>query len=168
VIGPADAPVTLVEYSDFQCPTCAFYHPVLKRLKGEFGDRLRFVYRHFPLVRSHAHAMLAARAAEAAGRQGKFWEMHGLIFEGQKEWSAGKPREKFLEYARKLGLEMKRFEADLESAAVRDSVERARAEAERLMLSGTPTFFINGAEIGLPQSYGEFRKLIESELAAGG
>ena len=85
VKGSADAPVTLVEYTDFQCPACGAYYPLIKQLTEEFGDKVRVVIRHYPLIEIHKNALSGARAAEAAGRQGKFWEMYDILFSNQKE-----------------------------------------------------------------------------------
>jgi protein-disulfide isomerase len=113
--GNSESSVVLVEYSDFQCPACGAYYPLLKALVEEFGSEIRFVYRHFPLAQ-HQHAELAGRAAEAAGKQGKFWEMHDLIFENQQSWTNLRNSEEvFTHYAVQLDLDMEKFKADLDS-----------------------------------------------------
>lgn len=164
--GNPNAPVTLVEYSDFQCPTCGTYFPILKELSGEFGDRLRIVYRHYPLD-FHAHSTLAAQATEAAGKQGQFWRMHDLIFSQQKDWSerVGSARSVFVGYAQEIGLDMARFEADLDSAEVKQAVEADRRSGDRLGVEGTPTFFLNGVKIQNPRGYNPFKNLIEKVIA---
>ncbi|MCG3111738.1 MAG: thioredoxin domain-containing protein [Candidatus Manganitrophus sp. SB1] len=164
--GNPNAPVTLVEYSDFQCPSCGTYFPLLKELNSEFDDRLRIVYRHYPLG-FHAHAELAAQAAEAAGKQGKFWQMHDLIFRQQKDWSekVGSARALFIGYARDLGLDMARFEADLDSKEVRQAVDADRRSGDRLGVDSTPTFFLNGVKIQNPRGYDPFKNLIEKAMA---
>lgn len=164
--GDPDAPLTLVEYSDFQCPACGAYYRPLKRLHAEFGDRLRFVYRHFPLRFQHPHAKLAAQAAEAAGKQNRFWEMHDLIFERQEEWSPlGDPRERFVHYARQLGLDLQRFQADLDATATRIAVESDFQSGTLLGVSATPTFFLNGERIPTPRNYDELKGRIEQAIA---
>lgn len=163
--GNPNAPVTLVEYSDFQCPTCGTYYPLLKELNAEFKDQLRIVYRHYPLD-SHPHAEIAAQAAEAAGKQGKFWEMHDLIFNQQKDWSerVGSARSIFIGYGREIGLDMARFEADLDSKEVRQAVEADRRSGDRLGVDGTPTFFLNGVKIQNPRGYNPFKNVIEKAI----
>lgn len=162
--GNIEAKVSLLEYSDFECPSCGQYYPVLKRLFGEFGDRVKFAYRHFPLPQ-HKHAKLAARAAEAAGQQGRFWEMHDLIFEGHENWSKQtNAEETFIGYARQLGLDPVRFRADLNSAEVRKAVEEDRLSGQRAGIHGTPTFFLNGWPIESPHGYDEFRKVFQQAV----
>jgi protein-disulfide isomerase len=162
--GNTEAKVSLLEYSDFECPSCGNYYPVLKRLFGEFGDRVKFIYRHFPLPQ-HKHADPAARAAEAAGRQGRFWEMHDRIFEGRETWSKqADAEETFVGYAGQLGLDPERFRADLKSADVRKAVEEDRRSGERAGLQGTPTFFLNGWPIETPRGYDEFREVLQEAV----
>jgi len=163
--GPIDAGVTLVEYSDFQCPACGAYYPLVKRVLAEDGikDRVRFVYRSFPLTNIHLNADLAARAAEAAAQQGKFWEMHDALFESQKTWagfSATGAREAFRGYAKTIGMNESTFLADLDSSVVKNIVREQVAGATRAGVNSTPTFFINGKQIAQPSSYDEFRKFI--------
>ncbi len=122
--GPEDAPVTLVEYGDYECPYCGMAYPIVKRAQLDLGNRLRFVFRNFPLAESHPHARLAAEAAEAAGAQGKFWEMHDMLYEHQDALEA----EDLTGYAKSLGLDVPKFAHDLEASGV----------------NGTPTFFVNG------------------------
>jgi len=159
--GTGDAEVILVEYSDFQCPACKNYYPIVKQLTEEFADTVQFVYRHFPLYSIHKNAEEAAWAAEAAGRQGKFWEMHDLIFENQDEWSKeGNVKETFVSYARDLGLNKEKFLADFESEEVQNKVTRDYQSGIASRVNSTPTFFLNGERIQNPRSYEEFRALI--------
>ncbi len=147
VKGGADARLVLVEYSDFQCPACASLTPMLQRLEKAFPDQLRIVFRHFPLTSIHDKAVLAAEAAEAAGAQGKFWEMHDLLFSRQRDWSPQSRDEAmttFVSYARELGLDVERFSRELQEGKYRPLVEKRRDEARSLGLPGTPTVFING------------------------
>ncbi|MBI2055122.1 MAG: DsbA family protein [Candidatus Sungbacteria bacterium] len=165
--GSPDARAVLVEYSDFQCPACAAYYPMAEELQKEFGDKLRFVYRHFPL-RQHAYANLTARATEAAGRQGKFWEMYGIIFEHQKEWAASdQASELMAEYAKTLNLDMDKFSKDLASDEVKERVENNLQSGLSSRVEGTPTFFLNGSKIQNPRNYAEFKQLITETLAGG-
>jgi Na+/H+ antiporter NhaA len=140
VRGPADAPVTLLEYGDFECPYCGRAEPSVRELVREFGDDLRYVFRHLPLTDVHEHAQLAAEAAEAAGAQGRFWEMHDLLLAHQDEL---RPPD-LLHYARELGLDVERFADDLRRRAHAPRVARDVESADRSGVSGTPTFFVNG------------------------
>src|SRR5688572_16052348 len=119
VRGEASAPVTIEEFGDFQCPPCGALYPELKKVEHEYGSRLRVIFRELPLVPRHAHAGWAARSAEAAGMQGRFWEMHDKLYENQKAWTdLPDARPVFNGYARALGLDMERFARDVESDAV--------------------------------------------------
>lgn len=167
VKGGEGARVTLVEYSDFQCPACGAYYPLLKQLRDEFGDKIIFAYRHFPLYQIHANAGVAARAAEAAGKQGKFWEMHDVIFETQELWSLEHDaREIFLRYAESLGMDMEQFKKDIDSDEVKAEVQSDLESGIRSRVNSTPTFFLSGEKIANPRNYDEFKKLIEAALAA--
>jgi protein-disulfide isomerase len=166
VKGNKESDVILIEYSDFQCPACASYHPLVKRLVQEFGNDVQFVYRHFPLGR-FPHSRLAGQAAEAAGRQGKFWEMHDMIFANQKEWSGqrgGKAEETFITYAGRLDLNIEQFKDDLHSKSAENKVESDRISGIRARVNSTPTFFLNGKKIQNPRSYEEFRNIISQAL----
>lgn len=161
VKGSAQAAVTLVEYGDFQCPACAAYYPLVKQLEQELGDRVRIVYRHFPLEQTHPHARPAAQAAEAAGKQGKFWEMHDLLFGRQGDWAtAGDPRQVFEGYAGELGLDVQRFAADLGEAALDEKISAQRDGGVRLRVAGTPTFFLNGERLELARTYDGFKQRV--------
>lgn len=138
--GPSGAPVTLVEYGDFECPHCGRAYPILKRVQQQLGDRLRFVYRHFPLTEAHPHAERAAEAAEAAGAQGKFWEMHSMLFENQH--ALDDPD--LVRYAGVLGLDLDRFTRDLAEHTFVPRVRENFLSGVRSGVNGTPTFFING------------------------
>jgi protein-disulfide isomerase len=138
--GPADAPITLVEYGDFECPFCGMAYPAVKELQRRLGGRLRFVYRHFPGIHEHPHAHLAAEAAEAAGAQGRFWEMHDLLFEHQSALEL----DDVLGYAARSGLDTDRFRGELETHAYHDRVYEDVRSAVHSGVHGTPTFFING------------------------
>lgn len=159
--GSPTAPLILIEYSDFQCPACARYQPTLRQLKNSFGDRLTIVYRYFPLTQLHPHARLAAQAAEAAGRQGKFWNMHDRLFAGQADWSpVTDPTDIFVQYAQELSLDVEQFKNDLVSASVRDTVSRHLANALAAQLTGTPSFFLNGTAIQPPATYDGFAAIL--------
>ena len=138
--GPADAPVVLVEYGDYECPDCLNAWPIVKQLRTEFGDTLAFVYRHFPRSSIHPHASAAAQAAEAAAGQGKFWEMHDFLFGHQQELD----NLDLTHLALRLGLEIYRYESDFESAANVKRIAQDLESAARSGARGTPTFFVNG------------------------
>ncbi len=155
--------VTLIEYSDFQCPACASYHPVIKQIEKDFPT-LNVVYRHFPLPQ-HANARLAAQVAEAAGAQGKFWEMHDLLFENQSIWSEEKnPAGVFEAYAKKLGLDLDKFRTDANAQASKTKIDSDVQSVDK-EISGTPTFFINNKKIENPRNYDEFRSVIEKAIS---
>lgn len=160
--GNAESAITLVEYSDFQCPACRAYYPIVEKLTNEYGSKIRFVYRHFPLPQ-HANARPTAIAAEAAGLQGKFWEMHNMIFENQEAWAAEKdPRETLISYAVKLGLDKEKFLQDLDSKDLQKKVETDLQGGMRSRVRGTPTFFLNGSALANPRSYDEFKRAIDT------
>jgi protein-disulfide isomerase len=138
--GPDDAPVTLVEYGDFECPSCGAAYPNVEDVRKKMGARLRFVFRHFPLTQMHPHAMHAAEAAEAAGAQGKFWQMHGMLFEHQDALED----EDLVRYAKSLHLDDKRFASELASDAYVKGIRQGIGSGIRSGVNGTPTFFING------------------------
>lgn len=166
VRGPATAPVTMIEYSDFQCPACAVEEPNVRQLHKDFPNDLRIVYRYFPLYQIHRNAKLASYAAEAAGRQGKFWEMHDKLFDEQRVWSEdNNAKETFTVYARQLDLSIDKFNADLDSNSVRNRVQDDLTSGEQVGVNGTPTFFINGKRIGNPSTYEQFAELIRSAKA---
>lgn len=166
--GNASSSVVIIEYSDFQCPACRVYYSVTKEIMVEYGDRIVFVYRHFPLTSIHANAEFAARAAEAAGKQGKFWEMHDLLFEKQDEWAkVANVQPLFESYATLLGLSVQQFKSDWVSQEVKDFVKAQRAHAVKSGMQGTPSFFINGKQIQNPSSVAAFKDIINSALSQG-
>jgi protein-disulfide isomerase len=140
VQGPADAPVTLVEYGDFECPYCAAAHVIVKQVREIMGDQLRFVFRHFPLTQIHPYAEHAAEASEAAGAQGQFWEMHDLLYENQPMLDSLH----LVMYAEKLALEGERFVRELEEGIYRERVRGDFLSGVRSGVNGTPAFFIKG------------------------
>ena len=158
------AKVTLIEYGDFQCPACGAYFPVVKQLSEEFKSDLKVVYRNMPLTNIHPFAMITAQAAYAAGRQGKFWEMHDLLFENQSEWTTSNAREKILQYAESLKLDIDKFKEDLDSDEAKDFVNKQREEALSIGLNSTPSFFLNGKYIQNPKTFEDFQKLIQDEI----
>jgi protein-disulfide isomerase len=167
VSSQAEVPVTVIEYSDFQCPACAAYFPVMEQLVREASTTMRLVYRHYPLGQ-HKHAQLAARASEAASNQGKFWEMAKLLFENQNTWnilSDADARKTFAGYAADLGLNMDTYAADLDSDAAKARVASDLKAGVTIGVNSTPTFFVNGKAISNPPNYEAFKKLIDDSVA---
>ena len=158
--GPADAPWTLVEYGDYQCPYCGAAYPVVKRLQKRWGKKLRFVFRNFPLTQAHPYALIAAEAAEAAGLQGKFWEMHDLLFELQ---SLLKP-EIIPLWAKRIGLNPEQFKTDIKQGVVEKRIREDRQSGIRSGVNGTRTFFINGTRYDGPPDYNSLLTALESPL----
>jgi protein-disulfide isomerase len=140
VRGPADAPITIVEFSDYQCPFCARTEPLVKDALATYPTQARLIYKHFPLTSMHPQALPAALAAAAAQQQGKFWEMHEKLFANQRALAP----EQIKQYAREIGLDVPRFEADMQSEAVKDMVQQDIQLAQRVGVRGTPTIFVNG------------------------
>ena len=165
VKGNSDAQVTMIEYEDFECPACAIYSTeVVPKLEGEYKDKLRVVYRHFPLPQ-HSKAIDAAKAAEAAGLQGKFWEMHDLLFGKQSDWSsASNYKEKFEGYAESLGLNMDQYKSDLNSDSVEKSIKDNEDESYTLRINETPTFYINEKKASINNGYDDLKKAVDKTL----
>ena len=165
IVGPADAPVTLIEYLDFECEACGAYFPLVKQLEKDFPNDLRVVRRYFPLP-GHRNGFPAALAVEAAARQGKYDEMHDLLFTEQKNWGEKQaPTPQVFEgYAQQLGLDMEKFKQDVMSQAVAARVQRDVDSGRELGNSGTPTFFLNGEKIQNPQGYEPFKALIQANI----
>lgn len=163
--GPANAPAQIEEFGDFECPPCAVFHPILEQMEAEFGDKLRVTFRHFPLP-NHKHALAAASAAEAAGMQRKFWEMHKLIYEHQNEWKQQfDVRPIFEGYAKQIGLDMARYQRDVSSYAVNQRVLQDSKRGQSLGVKGTPTVFLNGREVPFESLPAEkLRVLIQKEI----
>src|SRR5919205_267132 len=167
--GSQTARVTVEEFSDFQCPACGALEPGLRRVMKDYDDRVHFIFRHYPLS-MHKYAFLAARAAEAAGQQGKFWEMHDLIYDNQKEWSeAMEPRVQFESYATRLGLDVQRFKADMERQDLADRIKADFMRGTSLGVKGTPTVYLNGRELvpGKLVTEDDLRREIDAALGQG-
>jgi protein-disulfide isomerase len=161
VRGPEDAPITIVEFSDFQCPYCSRVHPTLQRLLATYPQSVRLVFKHNPLP-MHPDAPLAHRASIAAGQQDEFWGMHDLIFSNIRDLSRGT----LMSYADELDLDVAQFTADLDSERVAAILNEDMAESERLGVNGTPSFYINGNFVSGAQPFENFQVLIDRELAA--
>jgi len=167
VTGNPESKVTVIEYGDFQCPACGSYYPLFKQIKENYGDRVLFAYRHFPLKSIHRHAVISSQASEAASLQGKFWEMHDILFERQKTWSNVRdPRSLFAEYANEIGLDVEKFEEDMNSSEIKKLVEDFYAQAIAQGLASTPSFVINGDIIDNPRDVEGFSKLLDDVLKA--
>jgi diadenylate cyclase len=162
VRGPEDAPVTLVKYGDYECPYCGQLHPVLRELQERAGERVRFVFRHFPLDSAHPRARRAAQAAEAAATQGRFWEMHDLLYERQDELG----EEYLMRYAAELGLDLGRFEEDLANDNHAWRIEEDRLGGERAGVGGTPALFVNSVRHAGPMDLNGLLTAVE-EAASG-
>lgn len=155
--------VQVVEFGDFQCPACAQAHPDVEKLKEEFEGEITFVFRNFPLP-GHANARVAAEAAEAAGEQGKYWEMNAMLFETQSQWSSlADPTSIFAQYAESLGLDKEKFIEDVTGEAHKDRISEDQSDGYAVGVSGTPTFFINGKQQSA-FDYETLKKAIETEL----
>ncbi len=165
--GGATSSVTLVEYSDFQCPACRGYHPMIEQLIKERPDKFLFVYRHFPLITLHRNADMAAQAAEAAGKQNHFWEMYNKLFDTQLEWeNDADVLVKFTQYAKEMGLDIAKFESDFNDRAIRVKINDSYKGGVESGVPGTPTFFLNGKLIETPRDYAELVKVIDTAASA--
>ncbi len=168
VRGAKDGKVTLVEFGDFQCPACGAYESIVRQVLVDNKDILKFSFRHFPLVQIHKNALLAAKASEAAALQGKFWEMHDILYDKQEEWrEALNARGFIMIYATTIKLDTAKFAADIESKAIEDKILAELREGTKLNIQGTPTFFLNGKKIeDTPRNLAEFNKIIQDAAAA--
>ena len=167
VRGAKDGKVTLVEFGDFQCPACAAFEPIIRQVMTDNKDVLKFSFRHFPLTQIHKNALLAAKASEAAALQGKFWEMHDILYDKQEEWGeALNAREFIMIYANTLKLDIKKFSNDLESKVLEDKILAEFKEGVKLKVEGTPTFFLNGKKVeDTPRNLADFNKMIRDAAA---
>lgn len=160
--GPADAPVTLVEYADYECPDCQHSYPVIERVLESVGERVQFVFRHFPVISRHPRAEAAALAAEAAGAQGRFWEMHRRIMEAGGALS----EDDLKRYAADSGLDLERFEHERQDEEARRRIRQGKVLGVRSGVNGTPTLFINGMRYEGETEPVDERELIEAIEAA--
>jgi protein-disulfide isomerase len=159
--GPVDAPIMLLEYGDYECPYCGAAHPVVKEIQKRLGKRLCFAFRNFPLINSHPHAERAAEAAEAAAAQGRFWEMHDLLYENQEALED----EDLARYASALGLDARRLMNEVRAGAQMDRIREDFRSGARHDVNGTPSFFINGLRYdGMADVEGLLEALTEETL----
>jgi protein-disulfide isomerase len=163
VKGPGDAAVTIVEFSDFQCPPCGESRELVKRVLDAYPEDVRFVYKQFPLPSIHKNAMAAAKASVAAGKQGKFWEMHDVLYQNQNALDT----DKLTEYAQKIGLDVPRWVRDFSSPEVQEQVAQDMRDGRTADVDATPTFFVNGKRMG-QRSFEDFKQEIEEALRAKG
>lgn len=166
VEGQGKDNVTLVEYGDYECPFCGEYFPTVKQVQTEFNQQIHFQFRNFPLVSIHRNAFAGARAAEAAALQNKFWEMHDALYESQTQWSSSSdPTQYFNQYATELGLNLAKFKQDYASGKVNDLINADIGEGNKLGISGTPTFYLDGQQLQVANSLSAFEKPIKAEIA---
>jgi protein-disulfide isomerase len=158
--------VTLVEYGDYECPFCGQYYPIVKQVQQEFNQQIAFQFSNFPLVSIHQNAFAGARAAEAAAQQNKFWQMHDALYETQNNWSSvSDPTSYFDQLAQQLGLNVTQFKQDYASSKVNDAINADMAEGNKLGITGTPTFYLDGKQIQVGESVQAFEQVINAEIA---
>ena len=159
--GNPNATVTLVEFGDLQCPACQAYEPIVRELMEKHGNEVRFVFKHFPLSQIHPNALLAAKYAEAAGMQGKFWEFHDMLYDKQKEWANSlNAKTMFETYGAELGLNVSKLTSDSQNKTLEEKILAEYREGVKLGVQGTPTFFVNGRKIENPRSLEAFEKIL--------
>jgi protein-disulfide isomerase len=164
VKGNKDGKVVLVEYSDLQCPACKAAEPIVAEVLKQRSE-VKFVYRHFPLRSIHKNAQIAAQAAEAAGMQGKFFEMHDVLFDTQETWALmGDPESEFQKYAKDMGLDVDKFTTDMKSNTAKDLVEEDYRSGMEFRVSSTPTFYLNGKKVTGGRSVEDLVKLVDEAL----
>ena len=166
LFGQGKKGVTLIEYGDYQCPACGAYYPLVKDITNKYQADITFQFRNFPLVQLHQNAFASARAAEAASKQNKFWEMHDTLYEQQKTWeTSSNPYGIFAGYAGQLGLDLAKFKQDYESTEVNDVINADAQMAQALGATGTPTFVLDGKKLDQnPQDEAAFSKLIDGAI----
>lgn len=165
-LGPQTAAVTIEEFADYQCPTCATVHTKMKEINSLYNGRVKFIYRSFPLTQIHKNAYEAAVAAEAAGMQGKYWAMQDQLFSNQQAWSnSSEARKIFEDYAAKIGLDAAKFQTDMAGFATKGRVDADLTRGKALSISGTPTVYINGNKLAFEQmEVNAMRQVIDAEL----
>jgi len=162
--GKATAPVTLVEFGDYECPSCGYYYPMVEEVLRRYPDKVKLEFHHYPLIQMHAHALAAAMAAEAAGDQGKFWEMHDMLYKHQTQWARNpNPEAQFLAFATDLGLDANKFMRSLKSPDVEKRILEDIQRGSNARVEGTPTFYINGQSLNpLPSGVDDFAAIIDA------
>lgn len=166
--GSTTAKVKLTEYSDFQCPACSQFSKIVSEVLDTYPDDVALEYKHFPLISIHEYALSAAEAAEAAGQQGKFFEMHDMLFENQQVWSkSANPNAYFISYAEKLELDIPLFKQHMKASKIEDKIQSEFKQARELGLTGTPSFFIDGKRMKF-ESYEDFMGQVAAAVGADG
>ena len=170
MLGSPTATVTVEEFADFQCPSCGQVHTIMKNVQSAYGNRIKFVYRHYPLSQLHKNAYDASLAAEAAGQQNRFWDMQNQLFTNQQAWSNSTDvRPIFTDYAQKMGLDVPKFQSDMLALATKLRVDEDIKRGNALSLNSTPSIFINGRVLLTPQLNVEaIRAIIDAELQNAG
>ncbi len=167
--GNKNAKVTFIEYGDYECPACGETSPIVQQLMTAYGDRVLFAFRNFPLYQIHENAGISAQAAEAAGLQGKFWQMHDLLYAKQNDWSSAFTNtivaDYFNGYASSLGLNVAKFDTDMSSGEVSNKIQADVTSGNAAAIDHTPTFFLNLTQIPNPTSYDEFKAVLDKALA---
>lgn len=168
IYGKSDKGITLTEYGDFQCPYCGQFYPTVKQVAEKYKDTVKFQFSHYPLQQVHQNAFAAARASEAADKQGKFWEMYDLLYSQQAAWSnSNSAQSVFTGYAKQLGLNTDQFKTDYSSKATNDTINADMQAFDKLKLRvATPTFLLNGKQIKPDNSVESFSKILDEALAA--
>lgn len=165
-LGAGTKKVTIIEYGDYQCPSCGRFFPIIEQARAEYKDDIQFVFRNFPLISIHPNAQAAARAAEAAAKQGKFEQMYSQLYQTQEQWSGSKEAQAIFEsFASQLGLNMDQFKSDYSSEAINTAINDDLESGKKTGVTGTPTIFVNGKQNDSPASYEEFKQLIDKAIA---
>lgn len=167
VRGAVNGKVTLVEFGDFQCPACGAYDPIVRQVIEQNKNDVKFVFKHFPLTQIHRNALPASKATEAAGLQGKYWEMHDMLYDHQEEWSSAmNVKEVFANYAKVLSLDVNKFLIDMDNKSIEENILNEYKEGVKLGVQGTPTFFLNGKKLKeSPRTVEDFDALVKAEIA---
>ena len=168
-ISTASAKATLVEFGDYECPACGAYAPVVDQVLKDFSGSLNYVFREYPLTSIHPNAMLGSEAAQAAGLQGKYWQMHEILYQKQNEWSVvdgATARKDILGYAKNIGLNVEQFTKDLDSNTVKNYVQADMNDGDALGINQTPTFYLNGVMMNNPSSLADFESAVRAAITA--
>lgn len=165
-VGAGKKGVTLVEYGDFQCPSCGTFFPIVEQVKAKYGDDITFQFRNFPLTQIHQNAMTAHRAAEASAKQNKFWEMYTILYSRQQIWSNSKNATQNMEdYASEIGINVEQFKTDFQSTEVNSIINADIAEGNKLGVNSTPSFFLNGKKVDdIEPTVESFSKVIDEAI----
>ena len=170
--GNPNAKVTLTEYGDYECPACGAYAPIVSQVVGQYGSQIYYAFREFPLYSIHPNAGISAQAAEAAGLQGKYWQMHDILYKNQAAWSGDSPasvvHDYFDGYAQQIGLNVPKFDQDINSSPVINKIQNDVATGNAAQIDHTPTFFVNNVQIPNPTSAADFQTVLQQALKQAG